>query len=87
MKAVLIAGQNRPPLTHNLVTLAESLRGARAELHLRIEDLRYLTRVGAGFRYPGESADLGDATKALAICTRMRASLLGVLGRGGSEPS
>ena len=56
--------------------LHELLRGACESWDCSLDDLRFLTRASAAFRYPGESADRQDAAEALEICTRLREDLL-----------
>ena len=84
MKALLAHHRTKPPLTHNLTHLAELVAPLDPTVSWPVEELRFLTRVGAGFRYPGESADREDATKAMAICTRLREALLKLIDEGNS---
>ena len=76
MKGLLVQHRTKPPLTHNLGQLADLIAPFHPETLFPVKELRFLTRVGAGFRYPGESADKDDAATALAICTRLRESLV-----------
>jgi len=76
MKSLLVHHKTKPPLTHNLNQLAELIAPLYPNTSWPVEDLRLLTRVGAGFRYPGETADQDDATRAMAICKRLREALL-----------
>ena len=81
MKGFLIQNQIKPPLTHNLFQLGGLIKGMGKQVSWSDTDVRYLTRVGAGFRYPGESADLEDATKPMEVCGRLRDELLVLLGQ------
>jgi len=47
------------------------------------EELRLLTRAAVDFRYPGESADVKEASESFEIATRMRATLRTLLGIPG----
>jgi hypothetical protein len=46
-------------------------------------ELRLLTRAAVQFRYPGEAADESEAAAALAVSTRMRERLTGLLDQAG----
>ncbi|MDO8632400.1 MAG: HEPN domain-containing protein, partial [Phycisphaerales bacterium] len=88
LKAVLVLRNVDPPYTHNLLELAELVRPLHPEIKLDPKDLRYLTRGGVAFRYPGESATAAHAAKAMEICTRLREALLELLRdpqKGDSE--
>lgn len=56
-----------------------------AVIEFSVQELRFLTRVGAGFRYPGETGDKGDASLAIAICSRLRFQLLGLIDEAATE--
>jgi HEPN domain-containing protein len=79
MKGFLVSRRIQPLLTHNLFQLAEVIRKECPLTSWADKDLRYLTRVGMGFRYPGESADGDDAGEAMAVCRALRADLLSML--------
>jgi len=79
MKAALIQQSIVPPKTHDLYQLHLLLQPAYPAWQPALEDLRYLTRAGVDFRYPGESADQEEAEEALAICSRLRPILLTIL--------
>jgi len=80
MKAVLVHRGVVPPKVHDLSRLATLLKDACPSWDWRKEDLRWLTRAGIAFRYPGGSAEREHARKALAICTELRESLLKLVG-------
>jgi HEPN domain-containing protein len=85
MKGLLVRQQTRPPLTHNLSQLADLIAPLYPAAIFLVKELRFLTRVGAGFRYPGESADKDDAAAAIAICTRLREALLKLITEGNAS--
>lgn len=76
LKALLMQGRVEPPYTHNLLELADLVVKLHPTLDLDRSDLRYLTRGGVLFRYPGESATASHAASAMEICKRLRAVLL-----------
>ena len=76
MKALLIERGTPPPRIHDLVHLDRLLVPLVPGWSWSAEELRYLTRAAVGFRYPGESADKSEASKALDVATRTRAELL-----------
>lgn len=76
MKALLIHHGAVPPRTHDLVRLSGLLQSTYPTWTCAREDVRFLTRAGIAFRYPGEAADREDAEQALMVCTRLRISLL-----------
>ena len=76
MKALLIHRGTVPPRTHELLRLSELVRVEYPQWACAKQDVRFLTRAGMAFRYPGDDADRKDAEKALTICTRLRTSLL-----------
>ena len=76
MKALLIHRGTVPPRTHELLRLGELVRVEYPQWTCAKQDVRFLTRAGTAFRYPGDDADRKDAEKAMAICTRLRTSLL-----------
>ena len=81
LKAALIAQGVVPPKTHDLHPLCLMLDPGftpSAEA-LPAEDLRYLTHAAVTFRYPGESADQGEAAGAVEICARLREKLLRII--------
>ncbi len=79
MKAVLVARDQDPPRTHNLLFLADLLRAACPAWDAATEDVEWLTRGGVAFRYPGVWADRNHAGKAMEICKRLREELLKIL--------
>ncbi len=76
MKALLVHYGAAVPRTHDLVRLSDLLRSKCPEWTCAVEDVRFLTRAGITFRYPGEDADREDAEQALIVCTRLRNKLL-----------
>lgn len=76
IKAVLIHHDVAPPRIHNLERLHDLLLKVCPTVVLDIEALRLLTNVGMATRYPGEEADREDAAQAVAICERLRETLL-----------
>lgn len=75
MKALLIHLGVTPPRSHDLVALDCLLAPVCQGWSWPVEELRFLTRAGMDFRYPGESADQKEASESLDIATRLRAKL------------
>ena len=76
MKALLIHHGIVPPRSHDLVQLDQLLKPVLKEWSWEVQDLQFMTRAAVDFRYPGESADRGEAAEAFEICTRLRSKLL-----------
>ncbi len=76
LKALLIKAGKTPPRGHDLVVLADVVGTVLPGWQWPLEELRYLSRAAVAFRYPGESAEREDAAEAMAICIRLRQSLL-----------
>ncbi len=83
LKAALIQQNIVPPRTHDLYQLHLLLQPVCPGWQPEIADLRYLTRAGVDFRYPGEAADREEAEGALEICSRLRLVLLTILQTSG----
>lgn len=79
LKAALIAKEEMPPKTHDLVVLSGLLCSSNAQWHWPIEELRLLSRAAVIFRYPGESAGPEEAETALHVSEAMRERLLSLL--------
>ncbi len=75
MKALLIQAGVTPPRTHDLTTLDQLLGPACPGWSWPTKDLRFLTRAAVEFRYPGESAELKEASESFQIATGMREKL------------
>jgi len=75
MKGILLARGAVPPRTHDLIELAKLVRELCPGWSAPLEDLRFLIRAAAIYRYPGESADHAEAEEALTIGMRLKASL------------
>ena len=82
MKALLIHLGTKPPRTHNLVALDEMLTHACPGWTSPVAELRFLTKGAGALRYPGASAEHEDAVHAIAICTRLRETLLKLIDEG-----
>jgi len=80
MKGILLSRGIVPPRTHDLVELAKLVHGVHPTWSAPLGDLRFLVRAAVVYRYPGESADRAEAEEALAICTRLKDSLLALRG-------
>jgi HEPN domain-containing protein len=80
MKALLIHLGEVPPRTHDLTFLDQLLARKSQDWSLPASELRLLTRVGVEFRYPGESADLKEASESFQMAGRFRAKLRPLLG-------
>ena len=62
----LLQKHNKPFLKiHDLLTLMESCLSFIPELELQKEPLAFLNQFSVSFRYPGESANRGQAKKAI----------------------
>ena len=79
MKGLLIHLRVVPPKTHDLVHLDSLLAQAGVGWSWPVDELRFLTRASVDFRYPGESADLQEAQRAVDIAARMRDKLRSLL--------
>jgi HEPN domain-containing protein len=79
LKALLVARSVDPPRTHNLLELSMLVQASYPQWHADRYDLRFLTRGGVAFRYPGESATRAHAAKAITICERCRRDLLALV--------
>ena len=80
MKALLIQLGAVPPRSHDLTELDRLLAPICGPWSWPAQELRFLTRAAVDFRYPGESADLSEATESLEIARRLRAKLRPLLG-------
>jgi HEPN domain-containing protein len=76
MKALLIHLGIVPPRTHDLTELGRLLAPVCPQWTWPVQELRFLTRAAVDFRYPGESANLEEATESLDIANRIRKRLL-----------
>jgi len=83
MKALLIHGGVTPPRSHDLTALSRLLEPLWPGWSWPAEELRLLTRAAVDYRYPGEAADQEEASEALEIATRLRASLRSLLEIAG----
>ena len=86
MKAVLVHRDVVPPKVHDLLHLAKLVRDACPSWDCGKEDLRWLTRAGMAFRYPGGSAAREHAEKALRLCAEMRSALTELITDDGTNP-
>ena len=86
MKAVLVHFGVVPPKVHDLLHLAKLLKDACPSWGWSKEDLRWLTRAGMAFRYPGGSAEREHAEKALRLCGEMRSGLTELVADEGDNP-
>jgi len=75
MKGLLIANGVTPPKIHDLAHLNRLLLPVCTDWNWPLEELHFLSRAAVEFRYPGEIADLEQASRALDICKRIRARL------------
>lgn len=80
LKAILILRGVTPPKMHDLVVLDALVKQAVPEWNWPIGDLRLLSRAAVAFRYPGETADEGEAVASLRVAGPMRQRLLVLLG-------
>lgn len=71
IKGVLVHHGVVPPKIHDLLHLAKLLQDAVPSWDWSKQDLRWLTRAGMAFRYPGGSARQEHAEKALGLCTEL----------------
>lgn len=80
MKGLLIAHGVTPPKIHDLAHLSRLLSPVCAEWNWPLQELHFLSLAAVEFRYPGESSDREDASRALDICRRIRSRLKGLQG-------
>ena len=84
MKAVLVVRGVSPEYTHNLFYLDTTLKKVVASWTSDVDELSWLTRAGVAFRYPGEWATDAHASRAMAICERLREALLELIDEGNA---
>ena len=82
LKAVLIQHGTKPPRAHDLIVLSDLVRTTVPSWTAIDTELRFLTQGAIMFRYPAESAIREQAQRAFAFCTRLRAALLDLIGKG-----
>ena len=75
LKAALIAAGVRPPKIHDLPELSRRLSAVAPDWSPEERDLIWLTKGAAEFRYPGDSADRGEANESFTLCKRLRTRL------------
>ncbi len=80
MKALLIKSEATFDYTHNLIKLQEYLLKINPAFSFEINDLKFLTRAGINFRYPGENAEKEEANSALDIAKVIRKKLISFIG-------
>lgn len=80
LKALLVEKGKPFPRTHDLEALLELVLARCPELAPLREELRSLTDQAVEVRYPGASAECGDAEGALETAKRVRARVRGSLG-------
>jgi len=80
LKGLLIQSGVTPPKLHDLVELHRLVRAVLLEWSWPVDELRLLTRAAVDFRYPGEDADLPEASAAFDVCTRLRSAILPLFG-------
>ena len=80
MKALLIKSEVSFDYTHNLLRLQEYLQKINPAFSFEANDLKFLTRAGVNFRYPGENAEKEEAVIALDITKGIRKKLISFIG-------
>ncbi len=66
--------------THDLTVLLDSLLDVEPEWEELRSDLNSLTAFAVDYRYPGEAAELAEATEALNTCRKVRSLVRIALG-------
>lgn len=75
LKALLIAHGVTPPKIHDLAQLHRLLTPVCPDWQWSVDELRLLSRSAVIARYPGETAELGEAQAAYDICGAARTRL------------
>lgn len=83
LKAYLVAHEQVPPKTHDLISLVKLCNELGAHLDDLIPDCKFILRWGAAARYPGERLEPNQQQggAAVAAAKRVRARLLELLTR------
>ncbi len=81
MKALLIKSEVSFDYTHNLIKLQEYLQAVNPSLTFEVNDLKFLTRAGLNFRYPGENAEKEEAMTSLELTKMIREKLISYIGQ------
>jgi HEPN domain-containing protein len=81
MKALLTTRGEVPPKTHDLLVLHGLVSAREPMWSWNANQLRFLTRGAVMVRYPGETADAGEAREAMKYARALRKSLLALLAR------
>lgn len=76
MKGILVSNAIQFEKTHELNILAHLVKQARGAWTWNPDDLAAIQPGAVLLRYPGYNATPEDAQRAIAACTRLRASLL-----------
>jgi len=81
LKGLLIHLGVVPPRTHDLVHLHRLLETHCPSWSWDTRDLRFLSRAAVDFRYPGEAADRGEASRSHELAALLRDSLWPLFGQ------
>ena len=73
-----------PPHVHDVAYLSKLLREAGVAFAPEEGELRLLSQSAVIFRYPGENATVEDTKEVMAICERLRNTLLKLIDEGGA---
>ena len=82
LKAVLQDNRIRFGKTHDLEEILSLCVGAAPELALLLDDVTLVGDYAVRYRYPGIRATKTQARNAVKAARRIRAAVLGLLGRG-----
>ena len=86
LKAVLQGWEIAFPKTHDLAKLLDLCLARHPEWETFKDDFKLLTQFAVVFRYPGESATKGEASRAVKVATTIRTTLQPLLQRKGLLP-
>jgi len=76
LKAALVRYGVRPRKTHDLYELSQRLVEVYPTWEANVQDLIWLSKGAADFRYPGDSADYEEALESFELCQKLRDRLL-----------
>ncbi|MEX2215603.1 MAG: HEPN domain-containing protein [Phycisphaeraceae bacterium] len=76
IKGAIIAREESPPKTHDLVLLHRMLVKLESRWTWEEPELNWLSASAVTFRYPGDSVDLATATRAAEIARKVSEALL-----------
>lgn len=80
LKAILVQQKMLITKTHDLEYLLDSILPFYPTMEAARSDLQLLTQYAVQYRYPGESADMEEASDAVKVLNRVRKELRHLMG-------